>query len=194
MCTCLNVAAGVTAGEVVGSAMDAGPSDAHSADAAGNALAAIQLNDWENHRTDSSYEANMITKAFVFQFINSYGSCFYIAFLKESQAALPHTCTRSGYLSYIHDQGFKNDSIEALGGCKTPDALALWLLWCRNRVQVPTGVSVGSAEMWECLYRSHFEEDSSHVCAQIVRDLIPPTPPTATIRIVIVLYWSDSFE
>lgn len=77
------------------------------------------------------------------------------------------------------------DNIETLGGCKTPDALALWLLWCRNRVQKSTGVSVGSAEMWECLYRCHFEEDSAHVCAQIVRDLVPTTPPTPTVRIVI---------
>jgi len=42
------------------------------------------LNDWENHRTDSEYENNLITKVFLFQFVNSYASFFIIAFIKKS--------------------------------------------------------------------------------------------------------------
>jgi len=43
---------------------------------------AISLNDSENHRTDSEYEDALITKAFVFQFLNSFSCLFYISFLK----------------------------------------------------------------------------------------------------------------
>jgi hypothetical protein len=43
------------------------------------------LTDWENHRTESEYENSMIVKNFIFQFVNSYVSLFYIAFLKGTQ-------------------------------------------------------------------------------------------------------------
>jgi hypothetical protein len=43
---------------------------------------AIWLNNLENHRTDTLYEDALIAKTFVFQFVNSYGSMFYIAFVK----------------------------------------------------------------------------------------------------------------
>jgi len=45
---------------------------------------AKKLTDWENHRTESEYENNLIIKNFIFQFVNSYISLFYIAFLKEN--------------------------------------------------------------------------------------------------------------
>jgi anoctamin-10/anoctamin-7 len=44
---------------------------------------AENLNDMENHRTDTQYEDNLITKVFLFQFVNSYASFFYISFIKE---------------------------------------------------------------------------------------------------------------
>ena len=40
------------------------------------------LTDQENHRTNSSYEAQYVMKTFLFRFCNSYSSFFYIAFLK----------------------------------------------------------------------------------------------------------------
>jgi hypothetical protein len=43
---------------------------------------AIQLTDFENHRTDTEYEDSLITKTFIFQFVNSYSPLFYIAFVK----------------------------------------------------------------------------------------------------------------
>eukprot|EP00937_MAST-01D_sp_MAST-1D-sp2_P003828 g3828.t1 len=43
---------------------------------------AIKLNKWENHRTDTEYENNLIAKTFLFQFVNSYASFFFIAFVK----------------------------------------------------------------------------------------------------------------
>lgn len=41
----------------------------------------ITLTDKENHRTDTSYEDSMIIKLFVFLFINSYSSFFFLAFI-----------------------------------------------------------------------------------------------------------------
>lgn len=42
---------------------------------------AIKLTDKENHRTDTEYEDALITKLFVFQFINSFSSFFFLAFI-----------------------------------------------------------------------------------------------------------------
>jgi len=44
---------------------------------------AVWLNNFENYRTDTSYEDALIVKVFSFQFVNSYISLFYIAFIKE---------------------------------------------------------------------------------------------------------------
>ena len=43
---------------------------------------AIICNNYENHRTDTQYEDALISKTFVFQFVNSYASLFYVAFVK----------------------------------------------------------------------------------------------------------------
>lgn len=47
---------------------------------------ARRLNDRENYRTDSEYEDALISKAFVFQFLNSFSSLFYVAFMKPFYA------------------------------------------------------------------------------------------------------------
>jgi len=43
----------------------------------------VMLNDWENHRTETAYADALITKTFMFQFVNSYASLYYTAFLKR---------------------------------------------------------------------------------------------------------------
>lgn len=43
---------------------------------------ALQLNNQENHRTDTEYEDSLISKTFAFQFVNSFASLFYIGFIK----------------------------------------------------------------------------------------------------------------
>jgi hypothetical protein len=45
---------------------------------------AERLNNFENHRTDTEYEDHLIGKTFMFQFVNSYASLFYIAFIKNN--------------------------------------------------------------------------------------------------------------
>jgi hypothetical protein len=44
---------------------------------------AFKLTDWENHRTQSSYEQSFVLKSFLFQFVNSYNALIYIAFIKS---------------------------------------------------------------------------------------------------------------
>jgi anoctamin-10/anoctamin-7 len=46
-------------------------------------LVSEKLNDYENHRTASDFEDSLIIKSFLFKFINSYNSLFYIAFFKQ---------------------------------------------------------------------------------------------------------------
>jgi hypothetical protein len=47
---------------------------------------ASKLTDYENHRTDTKYEDSLIIKLFVFQFINSYASFFFLAFIASNLA------------------------------------------------------------------------------------------------------------
>jgi len=44
---------------------------------------AIAMTEWENHRTITQFEEKLTAKCFVFQFVNSYFSLFYIAFVKS---------------------------------------------------------------------------------------------------------------
>jgi hypothetical protein len=41
------------------------------------------LSERENHRTDTQFEDSMITKIFLFQFVNSYASFFFLAFVAQ---------------------------------------------------------------------------------------------------------------
>jgi hypothetical protein len=45
---------------------------------------AYKMTNFENHRTQTSYENSLILKTFCFQFINSFNAILYIAFLKRS--------------------------------------------------------------------------------------------------------------
>jgi anoctamin-10/anoctamin-7 len=47
------------------------------------------LSERENHRTDTQFEDTMIAKIFWFQFVNSYASFFYLAFIAESVGDCP---------------------------------------------------------------------------------------------------------
>ncbi|XP_049268170.1 anoctamin-7-like [Rhipicephalus sanguineus] len=50
--------------------------------------AAIQLTEWENHRTRSMYNDALVIKLFAFQFTNTYASLFYTAFFREGRSGL----------------------------------------------------------------------------------------------------------
>eukprot|EP01083_Nonionella_stella_P139081 423497_1 len=64
---------------------------------------AVKLNDFENHRTETAYENNLIAKTFVFSFTNFYYSLFYIAFLKQFDPA-SGGCTGDSCLVELRDQ------------------------------------------------------------------------------------------
>lgn len=51
-------------------------------------MLARKLNEFENHPTDTAFEDALILKTFCFQFVNSYSSLFYIAFVKGRFAML----------------------------------------------------------------------------------------------------------
>lgn len=46
-------------------------------------LVAIELSNCENHRTETEHEESVIGKVFVFQFVNSYASFFYLGFFAQ---------------------------------------------------------------------------------------------------------------
>lgn len=47
-------------------------------------IIARKMTDWENQETERKYYDSLTLKLFCFQFVNSYSSLFYIAFIKES--------------------------------------------------------------------------------------------------------------
>ena len=46
-------------------------------------IVATKMNNWENYEYDSQYYDALTFKLYMFQFVNSYLSLFYIAFAKE---------------------------------------------------------------------------------------------------------------
>eukprot|EP00600_Ochromonadales_sp_CCMP1393_P002315 CAMPEP_0174981828 /NCGR_PEP_ID=MMETSP0004_2-20121128/16120_1 /TAXON_ID=420556 /ORGANISM="Ochromonas sp., Strain CCMP1393" /LENGTH=728 /DNA_ID=CAMNT_0016233643 /DNA_START=101 /DNA_END=2287 /DNA_ORIENTATION=+ len=57
---------------------------------------ATALSERENHRTDTQFEDSMIVKLFLFQFVNSYSSFFFLAFVAEAYGDCSHgECMRS---------------------------------------------------------------------------------------------------
>jgi hypothetical protein len=50
---------------------------------------AVKLTNLENHRTNTNYQDSLIVKMFVFQFVNSYASFFYIAFIAANLSPVP---------------------------------------------------------------------------------------------------------
>ncbi len=64
-----------------------------------------RLNDFENHRTDTDYEDNLVAKVFVFQLVNSFAAVTYVAFVKSFIGILcsGNNCTQdvAGILSTV---------------------------------------------------------------------------------------------
>ena len=44
---------------------------------------AVKLTIWENYRTKTEYDDALILKLFAFEFVNSYGSFYYLAFFRN---------------------------------------------------------------------------------------------------------------
>lgn len=57
---------------------------------------AYALTKWENHRLESAFVNNLVARLFIFRFVNSYSSLYYIAFVKASsrQGCVDGDCVR----------------------------------------------------------------------------------------------------
>jgi len=100
---------------------------------------AIKLNDWENHRTHSYYYDNLLFKIFLFQFVNSYTSLYYIAFFKRNTTLWgnPHLRDSCGGTTDTSDS---SDAVPEWGwGC--PNQLYIQLLTIMG-----TNIAVGQAQ------------------------------------------------
>jgi len=85
---------------------------------------AVRLTGWENHRTFNAYNDALIWKIFVFQFVNSYTSLYYIAFFKEDSRLFG---VEHDYCKYQ----YRNDRL--LGaGCIDELTIQLLTLLCIN--------------------------------------------------------------
>mmetsp|Transcript_13493 Transcript_13493/g.39828 ORF Transcript_13493/g.39828 Transcript_13493/m.39828 type:complete len:778 (+) Transcript_13493:57-2390(+) len=83
------------------------------------------INSWESHRTDTEYEDALIVKTFAFQFINSYISLFYIAYiqgtkvqlfgLEEGNEPLRDSCPQDDCMNYLFVQLFVILTIQQIG-------------------------------------------------------------------------------
>lgn len=49
-------------------------------------MRALTLNEWQNHRTDTEFEDQLISKIFMFQLVNSYAALTYVSFFKKTLA------------------------------------------------------------------------------------------------------------
>ncbi|EGD72461.1 hypothetical protein PTSG_11592 [Salpingoeca rosetta] len=63
---------------------------------------AVTLTDWENHQKESEYEGSLTSKIFLFSFVNSFASIFYIAFFKGKFVGRPGAYTK--LLGYRQDE------------------------------------------------------------------------------------------
>jgi len=104
-------------------------------------VVATKLTDWENHRTHTEYENNLIFKIFIFYFINSYICLYYIAFFKNGfrffDSADPGLL--DGCKSNLGNSGYTTRSFKIIsGGCI--DELTLQLITI-----LATNITIGQA-------------------------------------------------
>ena len=66
---------------------------------------ALKMTEWEMHRTQSQFEAQLIYKNFLFQFFNYYAAILYIAFFKGKFVGYP-----GHYSTFL---GLRNESVRA---------------------------------------------------------------------------------
>lgn len=67
---------------------------------------ATALTNRENHRTDTEYEDSLIAKIFVFQFVNSYTSFYYLAFIAPYLPRPSGLADDGDEADYVGDCGF----------------------------------------------------------------------------------------
>ncbi|EDO41719.1 predicted protein, partial [Nematostella vectensis] len=123
---------------------------------------ANKLTDWENHRTQTSYDDALIIKLFGFQFVNSYTSLFYIAFFRQQTA-------KDGIL----DLGAEyNDSCGPSNDCMTLLSLQVAMLMIMKPLPktITDIILPWLKRMWRqgcCCCRSNKVEEAGEVNSEI---------------------------
>lgn len=84
-------------------------------------IVATKLTQRENHRTDTEYEDSLIAKTFVFQFVNSYASFYYLAFIAPYLPRPPQLSDTGVEGGFVGECGFDN--------CMKPLALNLGIIF-----------------------------------------------------------------
>lgn len=85
---------------------------------------AVYLNNYENHRTATAYDDSLITKLFIFQFVNSYASFYFLAFIAPYIARPSH----------LDDDGSEGDYVGECGAsdCMIPLSVNLGIIFFMN--------------------------------------------------------------
>jgi len=65
---------------------------------------AEHMNEWENYITDTEYENALIVKVFLFRFINSYATLYYIAFVRPYESDASLSCDMEACLTDLRSQ------------------------------------------------------------------------------------------
>ncbi|RHY76770.1 hypothetical protein DYB38_004562 [Aphanomyces astaci] len=111
----------------------------------------LKMNDYENHSTESSYEANYILKAIIFHFVNSYAALIYVASLKNpiEGHCLNNDCFGELRAALVIIYG----SQIVIGNVKEVVVPRLYA-WFVRRQHIVTDVVVGSVETQ--FFQSHY--------------------------------------
>ncbi len=84
-------------------------------------LLATAMTKRENHRTDTEYEDSLIAKTFCFQFVNSYASFYFLAFIAPYLSRPPSLADDGPEGDFIGECGFDD--------CMKPLALNLGIIF-----------------------------------------------------------------
>jgi len=82
------------------------------------------LNEFENHKTDTDFEDSLIAKTFVFSFVNSYATLFYMAFIKSNVKIL-------GVAQYCNVRAREENATDA---CFGDLGTSLFIIFCSQIV------------------------------------------------------------
>jgi len=95
---------------------------------------AVCMVDYENHRTDHEWEDALISRVFVFQFINSYFALFYTAFLKGETGLISYL----GFEDHcLGKDGTKISCIDSLGHLLLSTLLIVQIMSTLNEAALP---------------------------------------------------------
>eukprot|EP00606_Chrysophyceae_sp_TOSAG23-5_P000816 GSChrysophyteH2.ASY1.ANO1.1622.1 assembled CDS len=119
---------------------------------------AIGLNDMENHKTDTQYQDSLIAKTFVFQFVNSYVSFFYVGFIAPY---IPSSAeTNPEHKGYLGQCGYFN--------CMMPMSNNLAIIYASR---LTSNNIIDVALEWYA-YRSKLQAEMEGITADVIM-----TPP-----------------